>query len=148
MISNWLVLTLYITTMALPIGCQLSLEDPDFVDTWLQCFAVSTRTKNLKDNKEKGGENEITDLFLATPGSKAIMKVFNMVYPINLEDLTIEKISQIIRRNMRPKKRLVMVERTKFISMKQEIDEPIIEYLHCLWNASRYCMFEKLGQEE
>ena len=49
---------------------------------------------------------------------------------------------------MRPKKRLVMAERTKFISMKQEIDEPIIKYLHCLRNVSRYCEFEKLEQEE
>ena len=32
--------------------------------------------------------------------------------------------------------------------MKQEIDKPIIKYLHCLQNASRYCEFEKLGQEE
>ena len=50
------------------------------------------------------------------------------------------------KRNMRPKKRLVAAERTKF--MKQEIDEPIIKYLHRLRNASRYCEFEKLGQEE
>ena len=32
--------------------------------------------------------------------------------------------------------------------MKQEIDEPIIKYLNHLRNASRYCRFEKLGQEE
>ena len=32
--------------------------------------------------------------------------------------------------------------------MKQEIDEPIIKYLHRLRNASRYREFEKLGQEE
>ena len=49
---------------------------------------------------------------------------------------------------MRPKKRLVVVERTKFMSLKHEIDEPIIKYLHRLKNASRYCEFEKVGQEE
>ena len=36
----------------------------------------------------------------------------------------------------------------KFMSMKQEINEPIIKYLHCLRNASTYCKFEKIGQEE
>ena len=41
-----------------------------------------------------------------------------------------------------------MVERTKFMSMKQEIDEPIVKYLHRPRNANRYCEFEKLGQEE
>ena len=82
------MLTLYITTMASLIGYQLFLEDPDFVDTWLQCFAVSTRTKKLKDDKEKGGKNVITDHFLATTGCEVIMKVSIMAYPTNLEDLT------------------------------------------------------------
>ena len=71
-----------------------------------------------------------------------------MSYLKNLEDLTLEKISQIVRRNMRPKKRLVVAEKIKFMSMKQEIDEPIIKYLHRLRNVSRYCKFEKLRQEE
>ena len=78
--------------MASPIGYQLSLENPDFVNTWLRCFAASARTKKLKDDKEKGGENVITDLFLATDGCKAIMKLSIMIYPTNLEDLTFEKI--------------------------------------------------------
>ena len=92
---------------------------------------MSARTKKLKDKKGKGGENEIMDLFLATAGCKEIMKVSIMAYPTNLEDLTFEKISQIIR-NMRPKKRFIVAERTKFMSMKQEIIEPIIKYLHHL----------------
>ena len=36
----------------------------------------------------------------------------------------------------------------KFMLMKQEIDEPIIKYLQHLRNVSRYCKFEKLGQEQ
>ena len=129
--------------MASLIEYQLSLEDSDFVDTWLQCFAVSARTKKLK-NKEKGGENKITDFFLATARCEWIMKVSTVAYPTNLKNLTFEKISRIIR-NMRHKKRLVVAERTKFMSMKQEIDKPIIKYLYRLQNANRYCEFEKLG---
>ena len=49
---------------------------------------------------------------------------------------------------MRPKKRLVVTVRIKFMLMKQEIDESIIKYLHCLQHVSRYCEFEKLGQEQ
>ena len=49
---------------------------------------------------------------------------------------------------MRPKKRLIVVEKTNFMSMKHEIDEPIIKYLYRQWNASWYCEFEKLGQEQ
>ena len=77
--------------MASPMWSQLSLEISDFVDTWLRYFAAGARTKKLKDDKEKGGENEITDLFLATAGCEAIMKVSTMAYPTNLEDLTFEK---------------------------------------------------------
>ena len=42
----------------------------------------------------------------------------------------------------------VVSERTKFMSVKREIDEPIIKYLYRLRNSSIYCEFEKLGQEE
>ena len=129
--------------MASPIGYQLSREDSDFVDSWLQCFAASAKLKY----KEREIENEITDFFLGTAGCEAIINVSTMAYSTNLEDMTFEKISQIMR-NIRPKKRLVVAERTKFMSMRQEIVEPIIKYLHCLRNASRYCAFEKLGQEE
>ena len=62
--------------------------------------------------------------------------------------MTFEEISQVIKGNMRPKKRLVIAERTKFMAMKQEVDEPIIKYLHRLKSASKYCEFEKLGTEE
>ena len=48
---------------------------------------------------------------------------------------------------MKPKKSLVEAERTKFMSMKQEIDEPVIKYLHHLRNVSRYCEFENLDKK-
>ena len=59
----------------------------------------------LKDGEEKGGENEIMDLFLATAGCKAIMKVSTIAHPTNLEDPTFKKISQI-KGNMRPQKKV------------------------------------------
>ena len=77
--------------MASSIEYQLSLEVSDIVDTGLRCFAASARTKKLKDDNKKGGENEITHLFLATAGCEMIMKVSTMVYPSNLEDLIFEK---------------------------------------------------------
>lgn len=134
--------------MASPIGYSLVLEDPEYVDTWIRCFAANARCKKLKDNKNTGGENEITDLFMATAGCEAIMKVATMVYPRELEEMTFEEISQVIKGNMRPKKRLVIAERTKFMAMKQEVDEPIVKYLHRLRSASKYCEFEKLGTGE
>ena len=77
---------------------------------------------------EKEGENEITDSFLARAGCEAIMKVSTMAYLTNLEDLTFEKNKSDHKKKYETQKRLFVEERTKFISMKQEIDEPIIIY--------------------
>ena len=48
-------------TMASPIGSSLVLEDPEYVDTWIHCFAANARFKKLKDNKNRGGEIKIND---------------------------------------------------------------------------------------
>ena len=75
------------------------------------------------------------------------MKDSTMVYPTNLEDLTFEKMSDH-KKKYEIQEKVGMVERTKFVSMKQEIYELIIKYLYRLPNVSGYCEFEKLGQEE
>ena len=94
--------------MASPIGYALVFEDPEDVDTWMRCFAANARSKKLKDNKKQRGENEIADLFMANAGCEAIMKVVTIVYPREVEEMTFGEISQVIKRNMRPKKRLVI----------------------------------------
>lgn len=55
--------------MASPIGYLTSMEDPEYVETWLRFFAASARVKKLKDTKVNGGEKEVTDLFLVSVGS-------------------------------------------------------------------------------
>ena len=49
------------------IESLLHIEDSDFVEIHIKCFAAFARTKKLWNNKIDG-ENEITDLFLATAG--------------------------------------------------------------------------------
>ena len=82
---------------------------------------ASTRTNKLKDDKEKGGENEITYLFSATDNEN----LHNGVYNKHGKPDFWKIICQAMRGNMRSKKRLPMAERTKFMSMKEETDEPI-----------------------
>ena len=48
------------------------MKDSDFVETWIKYFTVLARIKKYQDNKINGGENEITDLFLAVTGCEAI----------------------------------------------------------------------------
>lgn len=86
------------------------MDEPDFVETWLQCFTANTKSKKLKDNKTGEGENDVFNLFLASAKCKAIMKISLMIYSKKLENFTIEEISEIIKKNMRLKKRLVVAE--------------------------------------
>ena len=109
----------------------------------LKCFGAYARTKNLQSKRNVGGENEITD----SVGCEAIMKILVMAYPKDLEELTFQEIKQIIRNNLRPKKMLVITERTKFLSKKQNSYKSARSYLHRLKEASRFCEFEKLGIE-
>ena len=134
--------------MASPIGSLNTLNDPELVETWIRCFAALARVKKLKDRKETGGDNEIMDLFLATAGCEAVKKIATMAYPTELEELTFEEIVKIINKNIRPKKKLVIAERTKFMETRQDPNESIIQYVHRLKVASKYCEFEKLGSED
>ena len=121
--------------MAAAIGILTRLEDPDYVEMWLKCFSAFARSKKLQDKKNIGRENEITDLFLASAGCEANMKVAVMIYPKDLEDLPFEEIAHIIRNNVRPKKKLVIAERTKFLSTKQNLNEPARDYIQRLKKA-------------
>ena len=99
------------------------------------------KAKKLKD-KEYRGENEITDLFLATTAYKAIMKT-SLTYPREFEELTFDQIKEII---LKKYSKIGWSLQTKFIALKQE--EPIINFLHLLLDASRFYKFEYLGKEE
>ena len=87
-------------------------------------------------------------MFLATAGYKGTQKVSTMAYPRNLEVLTFKEIGEIIKRNIRPKKRLVITERTKFLETKQHLDDSIVQFVHRLKERARYCEFERLSTSE
>ena len=104
---------------------------------------LNTQTK--QNQKASNWINEITHLFWSSVGSDAIKNILVMVYPQILKDLTYGEISTIIKRNVRPKQKLVIVERTKFSETKQNPNKTVIQYLHWLKEATRYWEFEKLA---
>lgn len=67
------------------------LDEPEFVEIWLQCFATLARAKYLKD-KASERENEITDIFRASADCEAIMKIYVMAYTKQLEKLSFVEI--------------------------------------------------------
>ena len=131
--------------MASSIGPLTRLDEPDYVETWLECFAAFARVKEWQDERRDDGTNEITNHFMASAGCEAIMKIKVIVYPRVLEKMTFREIEQAIRKDVRPKKKLVIAERTKFLSTKQNPGETARNYVHRLKQASRFCEFEKLG---
>lgn len=40
--------------MASPIRCFSRLDEPEFTETRIRCFATQARAKKLKDNEQRG----------------------------------------------------------------------------------------------
>ena len=71
-------------------------------------------------------------MFLTTARREVIHKVSTMAYPRTLEELTFKEIDEVIKRNIKPKKRLVIAKRTKFLETRQHSDESIVQFVYRL----------------
>ena len=114
------------TTVDSPIGCLTTLDDIEYFETWVRCFEALAGVKKLRDRRSKGGQNEITDMFLTTAWCEAIHRVSTMVYPRILEELTFKVICEVIRRNIREKKILVIAVRATFLKTRQHPDVSLV----------------------
>ena len=74
-------------------------------------FGVCKGIEIKRRKKNSRGENELSDLFLATEGCEAGKKISTMAYPRELEESTYEEIVRITKKNIRRKK--IVAERTK-----------------------------------
>ena len=124
---------------------DMPLANADDAETWMRMLAAKARNKKLIDN---GESNEITDMFLATAGMKAVRQVSTMALPQKLEEMKFKEIQELIMSQLRPTKHLLIAERTKFMSMCQEQSETIQEYAHRLRFAARHCEFQLIGQQK
>ena len=122
---------------------DLQLDDPGLTEAWLKSFAALSRTKGLKDTKEGG--NKVTDLFLSRVGLEALKKITLMAQPKDIEQMPFDEIQQLIVDNIRPKKKITLAERTKFLSMKQEQGESVQDYSRRLRDGARFCDFNSLN---
>ena len=121
------------------------LEDPELTEAWLRSFAALSRTKGLKDSAK---EKEVTDLFLSRLSVEVFRKVSIMVHPKELETMTFEDIRQVILNKIRPKKKLIIAERTTFLSLRQEKNESVQNYVHRLRDRARFCNFNDLNHDK
>ena len=123
---------------------ELQLNEPDATEAWLRCLAATARTKKLKDTD---GDFQVTDLFLAKAGVSAIQKVSTIVYPREIEEMKFEEIRKAVLEAVRPKKPLVIAERVKFLSLRQESQEGVASYVQRLKNGARFCEFGEIGKK-
>ncbi|PAA86570.1 hypothetical protein BOX15_Mlig030946g1 [Macrostomum lignano] len=134
--------------MASQAGCketQLNLDDPDQAEAWILSFAANARIKKLSDLETA---RDVTDLFLATAGLSAIRTLSLAAAPKLLEDMKFETIKELITATIRPKRRLVIAERIKFLGIKQEQGEKAAAYYRRLRAAAASCDFAELGKKQ
>jgi len=99
---------------------------------WLLVFSAKARAKSWTDN------------FISSCGLKALKVITNIVAPRKLESMTFTDIYDKIGEYLKPKKKLVIAERTKFYSMRQGADIGVTQFVAQLRNAAKDCEFEKL----
>jgi hypothetical protein len=121
---------------------ELNLEDPEMAEAWLQRLSATARIKKIGDTHSAMNK---TDLFLSKAGLQAIRTLSLMAAPRKLEALSFADIEELLRGTIRPKKRLVIAERTRFLTLRQEAGELVMTYYRRLRAAAEHCEFEKLG---
>ena len=99
-----LICDLQCTTMASLIGCLTTLDDPEYLETWIRCFEALVKVNKQRDRRSEGEQNAITEMFNATAGCEAIYKVSTIAYPRNLEELNFKEVGEVIKRNTSEKK--------------------------------------------
>ena len=66
-----------------------------------------------------------------------------MAAPMVLENMMF--IHKIILEKLQPKKKLIIAEHTRFLALQQGPDEDVHRYSQRLWDAARFCQFDKLN---
>uniref|UniRef100_A0A1I8JIX7 peptidylprolyl isomerase n=1 Tax=Macrostomum lignano TaxID=282301 RepID=A0A1I8JIX7_9PLAT len=122
---------------------ELNLDDADMAEAWMQRLSATARIKKLTDSDEA---RDKTDLFLSKAGLQAIRTLSLMAAPKKLDEMKFDDIKKLVDETIRPKKSLVIAERTRFLSLKQE--STVIAYYRRLRAATSHCEFEKLGSKQ
>lgn len=81
-------------SIASEIGCLSRLDESEFIESWIRCFAPQGRAQKLRDNQTKK-KKELIDIFLTSTDCGAIMIISVSAYPKKLENLSFVEISEI-----------------------------------------------------
>ena len=124
----------------------LDLDQAEAATAWLIAFNAKARAKGWKD--DDGNGKMITDNFLAECGIAVLQKLRFIVAPEKPENMKFSAIESALERYLRPKKRLVVAERTRFHLLRQLPEETIMDFTIRLRRAAQYCEFDNLKSKD
>ena len=126
----------------------LDLDNADTCKAWIISFEALCRSKALEDKASATGTSEVTDAFLSRCGAKALLKIMSLMPSKNVEKMMFKEVKKIIEDYVAPRKRLVIADRTNFLQLSQTEDEPVVDFLSRLNEASIFCQWNdlKLGE--
>ena len=120
----------------------LNLDDPDLAAAWLIQFEAQSSIDTSIDD-----ENKRKLLFLSKCGVEAIAKLKDLLFPADINAATYEDFKVAIDRVIKPKGRLVIAERIRFLEMRQLSDESPNDFLTRLHSLAPSCSFVQLKND-
>ena len=119
----------------------LDLDNPDLATAWLIQFDAQIRIDAVDDIEKK------KLLFLSKCGVEAIAKLKDLLFPADIDRASYEDIKAAIDRVIKPKGKLVIAERVRFLEMRQLSDESPIDFLTRLNSLASSCSFAQLKND-
>ncbi len=87
---------------------------------------------------------EITDNFMASCGIESLTKIISIMAPAKVEETKFCDIYEKVLAYLKPQKKLVIAERTKFFGQSQTQNEKVTEFLARLRESAKFCEFDEL----
>ena len=109
---------------------NFTVTNSDEVEMWLEAFEAKCRIEKINEENEDGTEKPRTDMFMSMCGTDTLVKLKYLVNPqkISKKNLTYSQIKWVMFDYLKPKEKLIIAERTKFLDIKQTENENISAY--------------------
>ena len=129
----------------------LDLQNAESATAWTLSFVAKCRAEKKEDKFNTDGtvqDLQVTNLFLSMRRHDSTIKIRSLISPRILIDIPYKDIRLAFQNYISPKKRVVMAEMVKFMSVLQNKGESDDDFLIRLREEARYCDFEKHNTAE
>ena len=128
---------------------SLPLDSAEACHCWMIAFEAHCRAKSIKDEIDTNtGTSPKTDVFLERCGPKALLKIVSLLPGKNIETNTFGDIKKAIDEYVEPRKRLLIADRTHYLSITQDPGESEVDFLSRLNEAAQLCKWDSLKKQD